>query len=86
MQTKPNGGSACPHKGRYELLGNGDVRDRGEPEHTGMTLRDHFAGHAMISVARPDFTGPSAEVRNDLAAFARQAYAIADAMIAERDR
>ncbi len=50
--------------------------------HSGMTLRDWFAGHAMaVMTAAPDYSkGPCN------AAIAERAYIIADAMIAEREK
>lgn len=44
----------------------------------GMTLRDWFAGQALV--------GGMAGVAGDPAEFAEEAYAIADAMLAEREK
>ena len=45
--------------------------------HSGMTLRDYFAGKAMQALARQG---------NYFDATARQAYMIADAMLREREK
>jgi hypothetical protein len=46
---------------------------------SGMTLRDYFAGKAMQATIN------ECSRRSDYAAFARQAYEVADAMIAARE-
>jgi hypothetical protein len=78
IPLKKTGGSAFPHKGnQYEVHG--------------MTLRDYFAAKAMppmIAAGRLHHgieRGPLTDVELD-AEIATQAYAIADAMIAERDK
>lgn len=51
----------------------------------GMTLRDWFAGQALAGIAANSngiFIG--GEIRHDTPAYARVAYEIADAMLAER--
>jgi hypothetical protein len=54
--------------------------DLAENEH-GMTLRDYFAAKAMQSMnARPDYADTPAD------AIALDAYALADAMLAERNK
>lgn len=50
--------------------------------YSGMTLRDWFAGQALAFLAHPARVGVSFEPEGD-AAFA---YAVADAMLKERDR
>ena len=54
----------------------------------GMTLRDYFAGQVISQcqvTVRKDHAEPDAEMVNAYAErFARTAYAIADAMLAER--
>ena len=68
MDVKDNGGLAFP-------IGSGDLRDP-----CGMTLRDYFAGQAIIGILS-DPGGPS------MPGFAsRDAYRIADAMLAERNK
>jgi len=49
------------------------------PLHTGMTLRDHFAGLAMQGLMTT-YDGNSCSI------IARDAYEVADAMIAEREK
>lgn len=52
----------------------------------GMTLRDWFAGQALTSTMRL-VTGSESEAGETMAqTFARRAYALADAMLAERER
>jgi hypothetical protein len=54
--------------------------DLADGEH-GMTLRDYFAAKAMQSMnARPDYADTPAD------AIALDAYALADAMLAERNK
>ncbi len=45
----------------------------------GMSLRDYFAGQALAETAHPATTG-------DAERAAKQAYAIADAMLKEREK
>ena len=67
MKQDKTGGAAFPHVSPH--------LDR-----TGMTLRDYFAGQAIVALAehvgRIDMTHSQAE----------QAYRVADAMIAERKK
>jgi hypothetical protein len=49
----------------------------------GMTLRDWFAGQAMVAIASSDLREPG---KYDGAIFARNAYEIADAMLKERKK
>jgi len=67
MENDKTGGAAFPHVSPH--------LDR-----TGMTLRDYFAGQAIVALAehvgRIDMTHSQAE----------QAYRVADAMIAERKK
>jgi len=73
--SKETGGPAFP-------VGSGDMRDP-----TGMTLRDYFAAKALAG-------GLEQGVRDDMDLawwrdpkdVARRAYAVADAMIAEREK
>jgi hypothetical protein len=44
---------------------------------TGMTLRDYFAGQALAAIQAPGQKAPE---------FARLAYKLADAMLAEREK
>ena len=60
--TPETGGPAFPPAGSLQVV---------------MTLRDWFAGQALV--------GPSASKQASEAAVARDAYAIADAMLAERN-
>jgi hypothetical protein len=55
--------------------------DNMDPHGEGMTLRDYFAAKAMQSMnARPDYADTPAD------AIALDAYALADAMLAERSK
>ena len=52
----------------------------------GMTLRDWFAGQALVSTMRI-VTGMESEPGEGMAqTFARRAYEMADAMLAEREK
>lgn len=70
-----NGGPAFPASNQAFLNGT-----------MGMTLRDWFAGQAMAGVIAPcanDARKPGETIEE---MFSRKAYAIADAMIAEREK
>lgn len=55
-------------------------------DHPGMTLRDHFAHGFMVGMAKgySSATGVGQNIRNCMKLDAKLAYAMADAMIAER--
>ena len=73
MTTKPNdGGPAYPI---HIPAGSGC----GPHIHEGMTLRDHFAGLAMQGML-------ASETVDAVEEFARVAYRLADAMLAEREK
>lgn len=69
VNEKPNGGPAFP---------SGDF-DKMQPM-DGMTLRDYFAGQALMGV----FVGPEFDYED--AIVAKRCYQIADAMLAEREK
>lgn len=75
-----NGGPAFPAQiggsDNAQIGFEGEVIQPGmRSDYSGMTLRDYFAAHAL------DGTGPwSAEIK------ARNAYVLADAMLAERSK
>lgn len=69
MSNINKGGPAFPTP-RYE---------RGDIYSLGMDLRDYFAAHALQGICA---SGPSAMLTN--AKLAREAYELADAMLAER--
>lgn len=75
--SKPNnGGPAFPRLG--EGFGNPKY------DEPGMTLRDWFAGQALVGLIRPEVCwtdGVPAQLR-----LAKDAYQFADAMLAERDK
>jgi hypothetical protein len=75
MNTKPinDGGSAFPMG--YHPEGN-------NADHTGMSLRDWFAGMAMQGLLSKDYYS----FTSDLDDAVIQAYKVADAMIAERKK
>ena len=64
-----DGGPAFPHDGQQNYTG-------------GMTLRDYFAARAMQSIVSLLYAGIRA---SDLDLMARDAYAIADAMLKARE-
>ena len=74
MSTKDDGRSAFPSHGSM-----------GEVEHRGMSLRDWFAGQALIGLGvwRPPSSTPS---MTDYQARVSYAYLTADAMLAERQK
>jgi hypothetical protein len=72
--AKNNGGPAFPEIGNVAY--NSDWQNEG-----GMSLRDWFAGQYMAGVLGGEV---GSHLRSDV--LARDAYAYADAMIAERDK
>ncbi len=73
MTEKDNGGPAFP-----QLYGS--------PKVNGMTLRDYFAGQALIGIMNicPKEDPEPGEKTSQM--FSRKAYLVADAMIAERSK
>lgn len=83
--SKPTGGPAFPVKANHEGIGQYDSNGV-TVQHTGLTLRDYFAGKAMQGElsSQPHeisyyFTKQS---KRDLAEWS---YSMADAMLAARD-
>ena len=74
--AKDTGGPAFP--GFVQNQMNGHVVD----EMSGMTLRDYFAAKAMQGIAANQRWNVTKQIDN----CAREAYAIADAMIKERNK
>jgi len=84
MADITNGGPAFPYGTRRYDGGNHYV---GTEYAQGMSLRDWFAGQALAGLmAHPKcgMVGPGFEDRNNCAA--REAYALADALLAERSK
>ena len=77
MSDKPNGGSAFPNL--VETLKTGDII---RFQH-GMTLRDWFAGQAIVAAAVQGFDD-TATVEQNARVAASWAYCIADAMLEAR--
>lgn len=77
-----DGGPAFPVPADIQFPGTPDEL-RLDGSYPGMTMRDYFAGQSMIGSARPRY-GESRQ--SHLANIAREAYQIADAMLAERNR
>jgi hypothetical protein len=79
MGEKYDGGPAFPRP-------SADHGSYGSCEQDGMSLRDWFAGQAVGSVMHMcagDTLLPGESIETS---FARKAYAVADAMLAERER
>ena len=70
MNNKPRNPSAFP---KTKTAGDVSITEGG------MTLRDYFAAKAMAAVGARGYYG-------ELADLAEDAYALADAMLAERER
>lgn len=82
--SKPTGGPAFP--GEFVKHPIGEVGNKVEIKEmgAGMTLRDYFAAKALPGILAPIM---SDECHRWLPAdFAREAYAIADAMLAARNK
>ena len=75
MNEIKDGGMAFPDPGRAQ-----SAKQRQELTETGMTLRDYFAAKAMQGISsHPDTWGQVIE------GIAKEAYAIADAMLKARE-
>jgi len=62
------------------------VRDP-RPEYSGMTLRDYFAGQALMGAcANSGPTSSNVTPQNAATILAAAAYVLADAMLAEREK
>ena len=79
--NRNDGGAAYPSGNMvYRTLPHGaEVIQGGEP---GISIRDYFAGQALAGILAAD--GEYAFNRNEPIRTALQAYALADAMLAER--
>ena len=80
MSKDPTGGPAFPvpiHKHSFDTRPS-DFADTGMQ---GMTLRDWFAGQALVGIL-----ADGAMVRKPPSEIAKMAYVFADAMIAEREK
>jgi hypothetical protein len=73
---KDTGGSAFPL--------HSEVRPSLDTDWCGMTLRDYFAAKAMQSLMHTQYVDMTYE--GEPAAMAFEAYALADAMLAERSK
>lgn len=90
MNTEQQGGPAFPSRSRkiYQAPGLAPVRTGG---HDGMSLRDYFAGqvisqcHITVEKHAPEEADPML-VEAYAFRYARTAYAIADAMLVERQK
>jgi hypothetical protein len=74
---KDNGGCAFPNK---EAVAAYDCRFI---DHKGMTLRDYFAGQALVGILMNLATGPRREIA--VADIAKEAYCCADGMLKRRN-
>lgn len=75
--SKDNGGAAFPSPGVLMDDGRGGEYQQGAYE--GMTLRDYFAGQALVRITAADQDGVMSPQITAMAC-----YRLADAMIAER--
>lgn len=86
--NKPDGGPAFPEYAPTRTYA--DDTDRvGRIEHLpiqGMSLRDYFAGQALITCACSDNSRDEKQAAQYAREIARRAYELADAMIAEREK
>jgi hypothetical protein len=87
MKTKNNGGAAFPHTVYHPHPINDAMRGT-EKEHDGMTLRDYFAAAALQGIFAGDNHLDEWESAHQMECWplvAKNAYELADAMIAARD-
>ena len=75
--SKDNGGPVFPNEGGHKFLSGDEVRKT--LPHPGMTLRDYFAAKVISGICA---SGPAPSWDN--AMLAKEAYKLADAMLAER--
>lgn len=85
---KPDGGTAFPAFAPTLVYSSeADRAGHFQPVPTGgMTLRDYFAGQALSAVIAYEDRGLAQEDALPYPSIAREAYAIADAMLAEREK
>lgn len=89
MSTPINdGGPAFPRPASEGHHVHDGEHIHGYGEQSGMTLRDWFAGQALIGQLSGDQTeeAPSHEVMADAESFASSAYIYADAMLKAREK
>lgn len=77
MNTPNDGGPATPIPGHVQINAN-TVRELAYLS-TGLSIRDYFAGQALVGLLAGQRAGT-----NEM--FSRDAYRIADAMLAEREK
>lgn len=78
--AKPDGGPAFPVTDKRQVPGSKYAQEY--VYHPGMSKRDYFAGQALTGM----YAGNTCTTDGDLGGYAEAAYAIADAMLAERDK
>lgn len=84
MKFKDDGGTAFPqvvYSSNVHPNGKDQLPSFGSRSSDGMTLRDYFAAKALATVSAYDSRDVDTWTPSD---FAHHAYAIADAMLAER--
>ena len=80
-----NGGSAFPVSTGFEYFQNGAIAKELSST-AGLTIRDYFAGQALAGIPRTTvFLNEGHEIL-DAAEMAKACFAVADAMIAEREK
>ncbi len=83
--ARNNGGPMLPIVMPPIVFPDGSLRDS-YVLHEGLALRDYFAAHALPAVLAYHDRGLAQQDALPCDAIAREAYAIADAMLAERER
>jgi hypothetical protein len=81
-----NGGLAFPYSFVTQARGGSPTEIQ---NHSGMTLRDYFAGQALNGVLaseNPQYHYMCASNKKHTQSAARKAYEMADAMLAEREK
>ena len=80
-EVPADGGAAFPCTNEQFTHGNPQTGDAW----SGMSLRDWFAGQALAGLLASPIDGPSWNMEDHAAHFARVSYAYADAMLAHRE-
>ena len=80
MRYINNGGSAFPSQHPWPHAMPGSLQAYGHVDYPGMTLRDYFAGQALVGLC-----AQTEELGRSRMWFAERSYCIADALLKQRE-